>query len=82
MKSYNKPTEVLETRTGTTHTHVHEPKPFTVTELLSEVVYTLERNPYFTDWVVTGRDAQGNVHSFDIGRAGLTGESRFYGLFC
>ena len=73
--------EILETRTGINHTHVNEVSPFTVTKLVGNVKYTLERNQFFTDWVVTGRDAAGELHSININRSGLGGESRFCGNF-
>lgn len=75
-------TEILETRPGTTHTHVNEVGEFTVTKLVSEVQYILQSNKYFTDWAVTGRDESGRMHTFQcIKRAGLSGESRFCGNF-
>ena len=72
---------ILETKQGTAHTHVHEPKPFTVTKLVSDVVYTLEETPFFTCWFVSGKDANGEFHKIDISRAGLGGQSRFCGIF-
>lgn len=75
-------TQIIETREGTTHTHVNECGQFTVTKLVKDVKYHLVSNKFYTDWAVTGSDESGNSHTFGmIGRAGLSGKSRFYGFF-
>jgi hypothetical protein len=75
----NMTTEILETRPGTTHKHYDEIRD-TIT-YLTDVVYELRKNPYFTDWVVTGIDQSGRREAIGISRSGLHGESRFYGIY-
>ena len=72
-------TEILETRPGTTHEHIDEIRN-TITRL-TDVVYELRKNPYFTDWVVTGIDQSGRREAIGISRSGLNGESRFSGIY-
>lgn len=73
--------EILETRAGTKHTHINECGRFTVTKLVADVTYQLVKCKYFTDWYVTGYDAEGERHCFECGSSGLSGESCFMGIF-
>ena len=72
-------TTILEMRPGTTHRHIDEAsKRITY---LTDVVYELQQNQFFTEWVVNGINQMGNLESIVINRAGLNGESRACGIF-
>lgn len=81
-KSMKPERRVLETIPGTTHKHINEVGGFTVTELVSEVIYELVETKYFTSYHVTGLDANGTKHGFLISEAAMNmKESRFCGNF-